>query len=65
MNHSGLVRNFKLPTADEVGLAGYRAMQRGRGVYVVGFLNRLVVFGVRFVPRGLVTRISALVSAPK
>jgi uncharacterized protein len=65
MNQSGLVKNFKLPTSDEVALAGYRAMQRGRGVYVAGLLNRLVVFGVRFVPRGLVTKISALVSAPK
>ncbi|HEX4146227.1 MAG TPA: SDR family oxidoreductase [Pirellulales bacterium] len=65
MNESGLVKNFKLPTADEVAQAGYRAMQRGRGVYVAGLLNRLVVFGVRFVPRGLVTRISAAVSAPK
>ena len=65
MNQSGLVRNFKLPTSDEVALAGYRALQRGRGVYVAGLLNRLVVFGVRFVPRRLVTWISALVSAPK
>ena len=32
MHDSGLVKNFKLPTADEVGRAGYRAMRRGRGV---------------------------------
>jgi uncharacterized protein len=65
MNHSGLVQNHKLPTADEVALAGYRAMQRGQAVYVAGLLNRLVVTGVRFLPRALVTRISAAVSAPK
>ena len=64
MHDSGLVRHFKLPTADDVGVAGYRAMQRGRGVYVVGLLNRLVVFFVRFVPRWC-TVISAAMSAPK
>ena len=48
MHHSGLVRNFKLPTSDEVAEAGYRAMQRGQVVYVAGVLNRMVVAGVRF-----------------
>jgi len=65
MHHSGLVKNQKLPTADEVARAGYRAMQRGQVIYVAGFLNRLVVGGVRFLPRWLVTRISAMISAPK
>jgi hypothetical protein len=65
MNDSGLVKNFKLPTSDEVAAAGYRAMQRGQVVYVAGLLNRLVVNSVRFLPRALVTRISAALSAPK
>ncbi len=62
MHDSGLVKHFKLPTADEVGRAGYRAMRSGRGVYVVGLLNRLVIVGARFAPRRLVTAISAAVT---
>jgi short-subunit dehydrogenase len=64
MHHSGLVTKH-LPTSEEVGRAGYRAMQRGKAVYVVGFLNRLVIFGVRFVPRSLVTMIAGMVTAPR
>ena len=63
--HSGMVKNQKLPTSDQVAQAGYRAMQRGQAVYVFGFSNRLTVAGVRFTPRWLATKLSALVSAPR
>jgi len=65
MHDSSMVQAKNLPTSDEVAAAGYRALQRGRSVYVAGFLNRLVVAGVRFMPRWLVVAISARVSAPK
>ena len=64
MHHSRMVKS-RLPTSDEVGRAGYRAMQRGQAVYVVGFLNRLTIFGVRFVPRWLTTMIAGMVAAPR
>ncbi len=64
MHHSRMVTN-RLPTSDEVGRAGFRAMQRGKAVYVVGFLNRLTIFGVRFVPRWLTTMIAGMVAAPR
>jgi hypothetical protein len=65
MHHSGLVKGHRLPTADEVARAGYRAMQRGQAVYVAGWLNKLTVLGLRFVPRRLATRISGFISAPR
>jgi hypothetical protein len=37
--------------------AAYRATMTGRRLVVPGFLNRLLVFAVRFAPRRLVLRI--------
>jgi uncharacterized protein len=64
MHHSRMV-NRHLPTADDVGIAGYRAMLRGRPVFIPGFLNRVTIEGLRFTPRWLVTMISGIVTAPR
>jgi short-subunit dehydrogenase len=55
MNNSGMVKNKNLPSSEEVAAAGYRAMQRGRRVYIHGFMNRVMAQSVRFTPRRLVT----------
>ena len=55
----------RLPTADEVGRKGYRAMQRGKAICITELVDRLAVFGLRFFPRSWVTAISARVTAPR
>jgi short-subunit dehydrogenase len=64
MHHSRMVTS-RLPTADDVGVAGYRAMQRGKTIHIVGLGDRVMVFFLRFVPRNLVTAVSALVTGPR
>ena len=51
MNKSNLVKNKKLPSAYDVALSGYDAMMRSKAVRIYGFMNKLVVFSVRLVPR--------------
>ncbi len=43
MEDSKLVKGRKLPSAASVAKAGYKAMQRGAAVAVVGFTNKLLV----------------------
>jgi short-subunit dehydrogenase len=64
MYDSALVRGKKLPTADQVAQKGFRAMQRGKRVYVPGLKNWLLAQAPRFGPRNLVTRIAKFVSRP-
>lgn len=55
MEDSTLVKNKKLPTAEEVAKFGFRAMMQGKRIVVHGFTNKLFVFLVRFLPRNVVT----------
>jgi len=55
LENSALFRSLPVSTAEEVAAYGYRAAQKGKPVAVHGVLNRLLVFGVRFAPRRLVT----------
>lgn len=58
MEESGLVKGKKLPTAEEVARYGYAAMMKGQTVAIHGFLNTLMAFSVRFVPRSLAVKIT-------
>jgi hypothetical protein len=64
MHESLLVKGRKLPTSEEVGRAGYRAMMAGRRVYVPGLLNKILAQSVRFTPRKLVTFIAKKITGP-
>jgi uncharacterized protein len=64
MNDSALVKGKRLPTADAVGLAGYKAMQRGQRVYIPGVMNWLMAQSVRFTPRALATTLVRKMSVP-
>ncbi len=64
MNHSAMVKGKKLPTSEEIARKGFRAMQRGRRVYIPGFKNWLLAQLPRFSPRSLVTRIVMFVTGP-
>lgn len=65
MHASPLVKDKKLPTAEDVAAAGYSAMQSGQRVYIHGFMNYLMAQSVRFTPRNLVTMIVKQMSKPK
>ncbi len=60
MNSSGAFNSRFVPIADaaSVARAGYRGFRHGRRIVIPGKLNRLGVFGVRFLPRGLAARIA-------
>jgi hypothetical protein len=64
MHESALVKGKKLPSADEVAAAGYRAMQRGQRVFVPGFMNWVMAQSVRFTPRNMVTMMVKQMSKP-
>jgi short-subunit dehydrogenase len=64
MHASALVKGKKLPTAEEVAAAGYRAMQRGQRVFVPGFMNWVMAQSVRFTPRNMVTALVKQMSKP-
>ena len=64
MHASALVKGKKLPTADDVAAAGYRAMQRGQRVYVPGVMNWVMAQSVRFTPRNWVTALVKQMSKP-
>lgn len=57
--HNGFIRLTIMPPA-RVAAAGVRAMLRGRSSVVPGWINRLMVFAVRFTPRWLQARASQL-----
>ncbi|WP_029004347.1 SDR family NAD(P)-dependent oxidoreductase [Azorhizobium doebereinerae] len=56
----GGTRVFRGPVAQagEVARIGYDALQAGRSVVVVGRVNRLMLFAIRFTPRRIVALIS-------
>jgi hypothetical protein len=64
LKSSALVKGKKLPGADTVARAGYRAMQKGRRVYIPGIKNWFMAQSVRFAPRSVVPRIVKAMSRP-
>ncbi|MDN5924937.1 MAG: SDR family oxidoreductase [Xanthomonadales bacterium] len=65
MQKSGLVKGKAMPSAEAVGMAGYRAMLAGKRVVIPGMLNKLLAFCIRFMPRSWVTALVKAISAPK
>lgn len=61
MSASQLVKNVKIANAKEVAELGFRAMMKGKPMVVHGTMNKLAPFGIRFLPRKWVTRLSAKV----
>jgi uncharacterized protein len=64
MQHSAMVKGKRLPTSEEVARKGFRALQRGRRVYIPGLKNWLLAQLPRFSPRRLVTGIVMFVTGP-
>ena len=61
MNSTRLLRMPGVMDAESVARAGYAGLMRGKRMVVPGFLNRLLPFGIRLSPRGLVIRVSRLI----
>lgn len=64
MQASKLVKGRRMPSADSVAALGYRALRRGRRVYIPGWMNWLLAQSVRFTPRRWVTALVKSMSAP-
>ncbi len=64
MQASALVKGKKLPTAQEVAAAGFKAMQRGQRVFIPGTMNWLMAQSIRFTPRNVVTALVKTMSRP-
>lgn len=61
---SRLFQRSGIASAEEVAGHAYAAMMRGEVLAVHGLFNALLVFGVRFSPRGMVRSMAAQVNLP-
>jgi hypothetical protein len=64
MHTSALVKGKRLPSSEAVAAQGYRALQRGRRVYIPGAMNWILAQSVRVTPRNLVTALVKQLSRP-
>jgi uncharacterized protein len=64
MHDSALVKGKRLPTADEVAVSAYRALNSGQRVHIPGIMNWLMAQSVRFTPRNMVTWLVKQMSKP-
>ena len=55
---SALFSKTKLATSKDVAIFGYESMINGKQVAIHGFINQLLAFFIRFMPRSLVVKIS-------
>jgi len=58
----GAIANASMLGADQVASIGVRAMLRGKKTVVSGVMNKLSCFFVRFVPRGIASRVAVWVT---
>jgi short-subunit dehydrogenase len=64
MHQSAMVKGKRLPTSEDIARKGFRAMLRGRRVYIPGLKNWILAQLPRFSPRWLVTKIVIWVTGP-
>jgi short-subunit dehydrogenase len=63
MEDSALVKGKKMPSSRQVALYGYAAMMKGKRVAIHGIMNDVLANSVRFLPRGLVLKVSRMLLA--
>ena len=61
----GLFSSLKVMTAGKVAEIAYKDFSKGKNIIIPGFLNKMAVFMVRFLPRKLMTVISAKIQRKK
>ena len=57
ITQSRLVKDRKLPSSKDAAEYGYKALMKGKGVAVHGFINYLMTNAIRFVPRKVITKV--------
>ena len=57
MEESKLVKGKEIMDSLTVARAGYEGLHEGRAVVIPGFMNKMLVQSVRFLPRSTVTNI--------
>jgi hypothetical protein len=65
LDDSSFFSNNKLPTAQVVAEFGYKKMMAGKTVVIHGFMNSLIAFSVRFLPRKLVAKATRMMMETK
>ena len=65
MTDSRLFNTLKVAAAEEVAIHAYKGLLKGNPVVVHGFINKLLVFGIRFVPRNIVRRVVYIIQNKK
>lgn len=65
MRKSKLVTDRKLPTSYEVALYGYNSLMKGKVVAIHGFMNKVMMFIIRFLPRKLTVSLVRQMSEQK
>lgn len=58
LQNSKAFKTLKVAQARDVASYGYRELMKGRPVVIHGFINRLLTFIIRFIPRNLTREIS-------
>ncbi len=64
LSTSGLFKNLKNATADEVALYGYKSLNKGKTIAIHGIGNRLTVFASKLAPRVLVRKAVYAIQKP-
>lgn len=65
LEQSKLVKGKRLPSAKVVAEYGYRAMKQKKTIAIFGFSNKLMIFGLRLLPRKTVAHIVKRVQAAR
>lgn len=63
MKETKAIKNMKLPSSYVVALSGYKAMMNQKPVKIHGFINNVVAFSIRLVPRKWVVAITRRLGA--
>lgn len=60
MKESKIVTKLKMPSSKTVAEFGFKAMMKGKPVAIHGFINRMLVFSLRFTPRNIVVKLTRI-----
>lgn len=60
MKESKIVTKIKMPSSKTVAEFGYKAMMKRKTVAIQGFINKMLAFSVRFIPRNTVVKITRM-----
>ena len=65
LGNSKLFSTMKPVSARDVALIGYRGLEENKSVIIPGFINKLTIFFVRFIPRNMLANITRKIQEKK